>query len=105
MAAELVAAEVPRVVAASAVAAGASVAGASAPEQREPADQRAHPPARAGSISLPFTDLARSEWVVTTVALGQTLIFAGLLAGWLLLRPPVARHPAVTRLKGSLAGS
>jgi hypothetical protein len=59
---------------------------------------------QAGSISLPFTDLARSEWVVTTVALGQTLIFAGLLAGWLLLvlQPLVIRRNPAER---SLAGS
>jgi hypothetical protein len=49
---------------------------------------------QAGSISLPFTDLARSEWVVTTVALGQTLIFVGLLAGWLVLvlQPLIVRR-------------
>ena len=33
----------------------------------------------ASSISLPLADLARSEPVVIAVALGQTLLFAGLL--------------------------
>jgi len=43
----------------------------------------------ASSISLPFADFARSEPVVIAVALGQTLIFVGLLAAWLVvvLRP------------------
>ena len=62
------------------------------------------PAGQPGSISLPFTDLARSEWVVTAVALGQTLIFAGLLAGWLVLvlQPLVmGRNPGERSLAGS----
>jgi hypothetical protein len=55
----------------------------------------------AGSISLPFADLARSEPVVVAVALGQTLLFAGLVAAWLavvlgpLLTGRLARRRAV----------
>lgn len=47
---------------------------------------------QASSISLPFVDLARSEPVVIAVALGQTAIFVGLLAAWLVIvaRPLVA---------------
>jgi dolichyl-phosphate-mannose-protein mannosyltransferase len=36
----------------------------------------------ASSISLPFGDLTRSEPVVIAVALGQTLLFVGLLVAW-----------------------
>ena len=42
-------------------------------------------PGAAGSISLPVSDLARSEPVVIAVALGQTVIFAGLLVAWLMV--------------------
>jgi hypothetical protein len=31
---------------------------------------------------LPFADLSRSEPVVIAVALGQTLVFVGLLVAW-----------------------
>jgi len=51
----------------------------------------------AGSISLPFADLARSEPVIIAVALGQTLIFAGLLLTWLVvILGPIAfgRNPS-----------
>ena len=34
-------------------------------------------------ISLPFTDLARSEFLVTAVAVGQTLAFVALFAIWI----------------------
>jgi dolichyl-phosphate-mannose-protein mannosyltransferase len=50
----------------------------------------------AGSISLPFADLARSEPVIIAVAVGQTLVFAGLLVAWLIvILGPVAigRNP------------
>jgi hypothetical protein len=53
-------------------------------------------PGAAGSISLPFSDLARSEPVVIAVALGQTLVFAVLLVAWLIvvLRPiALGRNP------------
>jgi hypothetical protein len=36
----------------------------------------------AGSISLPFTDLARSEPVLTAVAVGQTMAFLALFVVW-----------------------
>jgi hypothetical protein len=39
----------------------------------------------ASSISLPFADLTRSEPVVIAVALGQTLVFIGLVVAWLAL--------------------
>ena len=51
----------------------------------------------ASSISLPFADLARSEPVVIAVALGQTLVFVGLLVAWLavILGPhAIGRNPA-----------
>jgi hypothetical protein len=35
------------------------------------------------SIQLPFTDIARSEFLVTFVAVGQTLAFVALLGIWL----------------------
>lgn len=37
------------------------------------------------SISLPFADLARSEPVVIAVAVGQTLLFVAMLAGWIVV--------------------
>ncbi len=40
---------------------------------------------QATSISLPFVDLARSEVVVVAVAVGQTAIFVGLVAAWIVL--------------------
>jgi hypothetical protein len=47
------------------------------------------------SINLPFVDLARSEAIVTAVAVGQTLAFVGLLAIWI----AYAYRPAVGLLK------
>ncbi len=46
-------------------------------------------------ISLPFADLARSELVVTAVALGQTAALVGLLAVWIIvvIRPSVTWSP------------
>ena len=48
----------------------------------------------ASSISLPFGDLTRSEPVVIAVALGQTLVFVGLLVTWgiVVLGPLVGRR-------------
>ncbi len=47
----------------------------------------------ASSISLPFADLARSEPVVIAVALGQTLVFVGLLAAWaIVVLGPLVDH-------------
>jgi len=48
------------------------------------------------SISLPFADFTRSEPVVIAVAIGQTLVFVGLLVAWLIvvLGPfAIARNP------------
>jgi hypothetical protein len=48
----------------------------------------------ASSITLPFTDLARSEFLVTAVAVGQTLAFAALLGLWLVVAfGPLLRRP------------
>lgn len=51
------------------------------------------------SISLALADLARSEPVVIAVALGQTLLFAGLVMAWLLVvfGPLVTGRPGRSR--------
>jgi len=49
-----------------------------------------------GSISLPLADLARSEAVVTAIAVGQAAAFAVLLVAWVavVLRPRLPRRVA-----------
>ena len=50
------------------------------------------------SISLPFADLARSEPVVIAVAVGQSLLFVGLVVTWLVVAfgPSFSRRPGRT---------
>ncbi len=64
------------------------------------------------SISLPFTDLMRSEAVVAAVAVGQTLGFAALLGMWVavafgpVVRPLLGRRKSVeTALAPASVGS
>jgi hypothetical protein len=53
---------------------------------------------RATNISLPFSDIARAEWMVYAVSIAQTAIIVGLLVGWIL----VLRHSAEKRSADAL---
>ena len=60
----------------------------------------------AGSIDLPLASLARSEPVVTAVAVGQTAVLAALIVSWLIVivRPQMPlRAPDVARRAADLA--